>query len=911
LVHASDSYKLGAFLLGLASLFFLGYFFDTGISMKISQPAILAFAITLGITPLLNSCTSEKFRLLSSDCDSGDHTCTTSLNLHVPSPEWQDQIIYFLMLDRFKDGNPANNDQGTGEYNPELESHYNGGDLQGVVQQLDYIQQLGATAVWTTPQVANTWWDPRVHYGGYHGYWALDFKKVDKHFGSLRDYQLLSHHLHERGMYLIQDIVVNHVGNNFTYMDGYNPSDVTQYFSLNEKSTPTYIPTQYPFNLNDVRNPEHRKAAIYHWTPEIKDFSDPVQEKTFQSGMLNDLNTENPVVRKALKESFRYWIETAGVDAMRIDTVKYVEKEFYPDFLHADDGVVAAAEKTGRHNFLTFGEIFSTSTPYNTEGEQKILDYVDSAERKSITAPIGFPLYKDVNRVFAGGSPTSYLSYRLEAQMRLYPHPYLAVNFLDNHDVERFLAAGSVDGFKQAYTLMFTVPGIPAIFQGDEQIFRETRQAMFAGGYDSEGKDHFDQASDMYSFIQALAELRKSNKVFSRGSLKILQDNSNGPGVLAYAREYEGQTVYVVFNSSESATLINGLPTNIGVGYEPKIMFASNFNDALHLSPQGKLTQILPPRSAIVFTGIKAAASSNLAAHDDSVRITTIKPRYSNQKRALIAGEVSQPHAKLLRIIDGHIATAQSFQADAQGRWQVELPVGNLGEHTQIVEIFWADKNVATAPYTYKTRYKKVDYRADAKDPLGDDVGLTKNYRKPTHDTIGCQMDITHAEARASGRTMVLSLTFCDVSSLWGPPNLFDHVAVSTFFSVPGQKGLQVLPQVGGKFPQASGWNFAHIVYGWGNYVYTTDHATETEEGYKLGVAPKITVNQKNRRIEFQYDADVFGLNDWQGIGIYVTTWDKAGEGGYRPLAKEPTMWSFGSPTENAPLILDDLWLQL
>lgn len=894
--------------------------FYVGIIMRIQRSALRGLAVmgSVGFALLWAGCSSDAHRSAGAGCDNPVQAltpdCKASLALHVPSPEWQDQIIYFLMIDRFEDGNPANNDQGKGEFSPLKDGHFSGGDLQGIIQQMDYIQNLGATAVWTTPQVANTWWDPRVHYGGYHGYWARDFKSVDEHFGTLRDYQLLSHTLHKRGMYLIQDIVVNHVGNNFSYLEGYSPKDVTQHFSLNTEAVPDHTPTQYPFNLNDVRNPEHRAAAIYHWTPEIKDFSDPVQQTTYQTGMLNDLNTTNPVVRKALKDSFRFWIEHTGVDAIRIDTAKYVEKDFYPDFLHAADGVVAAAKQTGRDNFLSFGEVFWTSTPYNDEGEKKILGYMDSAEQKSITSPIGFPLYKDINRVFAGGSPTSYLSYRLEAQMRLYPHPYLAVNFIDNHDVERFLAGGSIDALKQAYAFMFTVPGIPAIYQGDEQGFKETRKAMFAGGYQNEGKDYFDQTSDTYKFIQALAHLRKQHKVFSRGTITILKDNRNGPGVLAYVREYQGEKIYVVFNSSESATLLNGLPTHISAGYEPKVLLSSNLNDSLHLSDAGKLTQILPPRSVVVFTGVPAQQRATALTHPDQLRLTTVQPRYVNQKQVRIAGTASQANAKLLRIIDGQINNAKTFYADAQGQWAVDLPVANLGTHKQTLEIYWADKNIATEPYAYEAVYDKVDYRAASHDPKGDDIGLTRDYRKPLHDTIGCQMDVTHAEARASGRIMVLRLTMCDVSDLWGPPNLFDHVAVSTFFSVPGQPGLSVLPQIGGTFPQVAGWKFAHIAYGWGNYVYTTEHASATEEGYKLGIAPKIIVDKNKRLIEFHYDADVFGLSDWRGVGIYVTTWDKAGEGGYRPLVAEPTMWNFGSPSAKqakAPLILDALWLQL
>ena len=97
-------------------------------------------------------------------CDGQQELC-----LHVPSPDWRDQVIYFLMLDRFADGDSSNNDQGAGEFDPARGSHYSGGDIQGVIDQLDYIEGIGATAVWTTPQVANQWWSSQIQYGGYHG----------------------------------------------------------------------------------------------------------------------------------------------------------------------------------------------------------------------------------------------------------------------------------------------------------------------------------------------------------------------------------------------------------------------------------------------------------------------------------------------------------------------------------------------------------------------------------------------------------------------------------------------------------------------------------------------------------------------------------------------------------------------
>ncbi|HEX5636921.1 MAG TPA: alpha-amylase family glycosyl hydrolase, partial [Gammaproteobacteria bacterium] len=133
--------------------------------------------------------------------------------LHVPSPDWRAQIVYFLMIDRFNDGNPGNNDQGIGEFDTGKNSSYSGGDLAGIENKINYIKSLGATAVWITPPVAHQWWSVSSDYGGYHGYWGENLMAVDKHFGSLQDYKNLSKALHAQDMYLIQDIVVNHMGN--------------------------------------------------------------------------------------------------------------------------------------------------------------------------------------------------------------------------------------------------------------------------------------------------------------------------------------------------------------------------------------------------------------------------------------------------------------------------------------------------------------------------------------------------------------------------------------------------------------------------------------------------------------------------------------------------------------------------
>lgn len=839
-----------------------------------------------------------------------DVECNKVLRLQVASPEWQDQIIYFVLVDRFFDGNPDNNDQGVGVYAPKVDGHFSGGDIQGISQKLDYIQNLGATALWTTPVVANMWWDPRVNYGGYHGYWARDFKNVDEHFGDMADYRRLSHQLHSRGMYLIQDVVVNHVGNFFSYLGGYDPKDPTRYFSLNTEAKPGSAPTQYPFSMNDVNNPEHRAAGIYHWTPEINNFSDRTQELTFQSGMLNDLNTENPVVREALKDSYAHWIKEAGVDAIRIDTVKYVEAEFYEDFLHGKNSLTEVAQALGKNHFFSFGEVYSTSSPYGYEGEKKINEYLHQKDVRRIDGPIGFPLYKDIHRVFAGSAPTAYLAHRLKAQMESYVNPHLAVNFIDNHDVERFLSGGSVDGFKQAYALMFTVPGLPTIYQGDEQGFSDARRALFAGGYKND-EDQFNTASEFYQFIQALAKLRKSDLVFSRGDLRILESNENGPGILAYSRQYKDKKVFVVFNSSDNPTLLNRLETGFGAGQTVKRLFTHNISGTFDTAADGSLTKLMPPRSILVFEAESLAKNKTASAAQETLSIDAGESTFVNQKNARFTGKVSVPSARLLAILDGQVKNATEIVADGAGQWQVEVPVNRYGENVHTLEIYWPEKNIATERVRFKANYNLIDFSRRVKDKRGDDRGLNGKYTRPLHPTIGCQMDITQASAIVSGKFLELTLQMCEVSALWDPPNHFDHVAFSIYFALPKTGGSLPLPHLQANFPDKSGWHFAHIAYGWGNYIFSNEQSSAVAEGKKISVAPKILVDKEKRTIKFQYDADLIGIDSWKGAKLYITTWDKGGEGAYRGLTKEPSMWTFGAPDTKGPLILDVATLKL
>ncbi|MGZ6035176.1 MAG: alpha-amylase family glycosyl hydrolase, partial [Myxococcaceae bacterium] len=202
--------------------------------------------------------------------------------LHVPSPPWEEQVVYFVMTDRFNDGDKSNDDLGKGEFDQTDGDKYSGGDLKGIIDKLDYIQGMGATAVWITPPVANMWWDPLQQSGGYHGYWARHLKKLDEHVGTLDTYKALSDALHQRGMYLIQDVVPNHMGNFFTYSPSYDPADPTKNVVMNTQAVPTSKPEQPPFDQDDPRDPAQRAAGTYHWTPVITDYFDANQELNYQ-----------------------------------------------------------------------------------------------------------------------------------------------------------------------------------------------------------------------------------------------------------------------------------------------------------------------------------------------------------------------------------------------------------------------------------------------------------------------------------------------------------------------------------------------------------------------------------------------------------------------------------------------------
>ena len=874
--------------------------------------------------------------------------------LHVPSPAWGEQVIYFVMTDRFADGDRSNDDQMKGEFDPTNPGKYSGGDLQGIIDRLDYIQGLGATAIWITPPVANMWWDPLQQSGGYHGYWARHLQKVDEHLGTLDTYKALSSALHNRGMYLVQDVVPNHMGNFFTYSPGYDPvcaaidpyvwplpagstCDVTMSFVKNAGAVPAGKPEQAPFDQVDAKDPAQLAAAIYHWTPYISDYTDPNQEANYQISDLDDLNTENPVTRSALRSSYGYWIKEVGVDAFRVDTAKFAPHGFWNDFMQSADaaapGMAAVARSTGRNDFLAFGEVYEIPDPMTDALERKVVSYLGTPAQPELPSVLAFPLYGEIGRVFAGSQPTAFMSYRLGKLMdpTLYPNPSLIPTFIDNHDVRRFLSISSPTGedLLQALAFLFTVPGIPVVYYGTEQGFTETRAAMFKGGWSGgnsvQAADQYNTAHAVYQRIAKLSGLRRGNKAFTRGGLSVVQDAVAGPGPLVYRRTLGAETVLVLLNTSKQRALVAAADSLLPAGSVLQVLHDEQSPPAPAVGPGGLITTALPPKAVVI-----ARATGQVVAPPPpgaTIAVTTPIAGETFSADVTFSGTVTPATTALQMVLDANLARATPIAVAGDGSWSAVLPVSSFatGTYQHDVVFYAPQENVATAPARFTTDVVFNGVTYDFPDPAGDDKGpggAAGTYTYPQDATFTHQMDLTGVKLEVGATTMNLNLTLADFSTVWNPPNGFDHVAFNIYFSLPGQAGAtSVMPKLNASTPAGFAWSLSQFSYGWDNVMYTSAGATADAYG-AISIPPSVKADPNLRTVTFTYDRNDYGLASWSGVGIYIATWDFDGIGAmFRPLTRDGGQWRMGGgpgpytpdPTDPTvlyspgPKIMDDL----
>jgi alpha-amylase len=541
--------------------------------------------------------------------DAGGRVITSNVE------DWRDEVIYQVIIDRFADGDYANN-RGVEVVGKHL-GRYQGGDYQGVIDRLPYLKELGITTVWISPVVRNVEQD--AGFSGYHGYWTQDFLHVNPHFGDLAKLQQLVDTCHAQGIKVILDIVTNHIGQLWYYDINNNgqPDDMifggggasygsknkdvpgkltratewdpdydsrgVQSFTSLGEAGPAPLLWVYQPEINRVpirpevfQNPDfyHRRGRTTVWenkptlgqppcvtAPDNNtELCDYVRQQEIYGdfpGGLKDLATERPEVRQALIKVFQHWIEVGDFDGFRIDTLKHVEHEFWREFCPA---MRQRARELGKQKFLMFGEAFSGA-------DTLLSSYTQSNEVDSV---FYFSQKYRIDGVFKGNQPTSQLQQLHDDRVKLYsatPHadgigvgPNEAlVNFMDNHDVERFLNTGTVEALHVALTYLMTTTGIPCIYYGTEQQFSggndpSNREVMWLGNA-AAGLAPYDTTNATFQHIKTLGALRKQHAALRRGDFTIRwSTNSTGSesdaGIFAYERTTQGSTALVVLNAA-------------------------------------------------------------------------------------------------------------------------------------------------------------------------------------------------------------------------------------------------------------------------------------------------------------------------------------------------------------------------
>ncbi|MFF9566126.1 pullulanase-type alpha-1,6-glucosidase [Streptomyces sp. NPDC014685] len=546
--------------------------------------------------------------------------------------------FYFVLPDRFADGDASNNRGGlTGSrtktgYDPTDKGFYQGGDLKGLTDRLDYIKGLGTTAIWLAPifknrPVQGTGKDASA---GYHGYWITDFTQVDPHFGTNADLSKLIDKAHAKGMKVFFDVITNHTADTVDHAEkayGYRPKGAYPYLDRDGRPfddaegmakvdadsfpyTPKNTGRKVPAWLNDPTMYHNRGDSTYAGeSTTYGDFSG-----------LDDLWTERPEVVSGMAKIYEKWVRDFDIDGFRIDTVKHVDLDFWTQWATALD---AYAAKRGRDDFFMFGEVYSSDTavtsPYVTRGR--------------LDATLDFPFQEAARQYASQGAPATKLAAVLGDDYRYTTdkaNAYEQVTFLGNHDMGRigtFLKqdnpkaddAELLDRARLANELMFLGRGNPVVYYGDEQGFtgaggdKDARQTMFASqtadylddeqlGTDrTHASDAYDPEHPLYRNIAALSGLTRKHPALRDGVQT--ERYAEGP-VYAFSRTDPAKPYeYLVAANNGTVPRTVELPTGTA-NTDFRTLYGGS--DTVRSGADKKITVTVPALSSLVLRAQKA-----------------------------------------------------------------------------------------------------------------------------------------------------------------------------------------------------------------------------------------------------------------------------------------------------------------
>ncbi|MGM9706510.1 MAG: glycoside hydrolase family 13 protein [Prevotella sp.] len=463
-------------------------------------------------------------------------------------------VLYMLMPDRFASGR-SDNDQikGMRPYKNDRSepSLRHGGDLEGIRQHLDYFKELGVTALWFTPVLENNSPDNGL-FSTYHGYATTDYYRVDPRFGSNEEYRRLCDEAHDKGLKIVMDMIFNHSGFEHPWV----------------KDMPTKDWLNTPEWLNGTNLDDQTQMTVgsdylqtsYKLTPVVDPYASKVDMRETVDGWfvptMPDLNQRLTWVMDYLIQNSIWWIETVGIDGIRMDTYPYADA----------DGMARWMKRINLEypHFNTVGETWVTEPAY-TAAWQK--DSKLSNRNSYLPTVMDFAFYDRINQAKHEETDDWWKGfnriYNSLVYDYLYPNPSSVMAFLDNHDTDRFLGNGKDStALKQALALLLTINRIPQLYYGTEILMNGTKEKTdgnvrqdFPGGFPGDSKNAFTREgrtkaeNAMFDWLSRLLHWRQGNEVITKGSQTQFIPYK---GIYVIARQYQGKTVLTILNGKRS-----------------------------------------------------------------------------------------------------------------------------------------------------------------------------------------------------------------------------------------------------------------------------------------------------------------------------------------------------------------------
>lgn len=449
-------------------------------------------------------------------------------------------VLYLIMPDRFADGNPDNNAVSTLRFPAKVDrsdpNARHGGDLAGIRKHLGYIDSLGVTAIWLNPVLEND-----MPGGSYHGYATTDYYRVDPRLGTNDEYTALIADAHSRHLKVVMDMIFNHSGSEHPWM-----ADMPAHDWFNNPKGDKFT----NFNLATVNDPY---ASRYDLDRTVKGWFVP---------SMPDLNQENPHLMRYLIQNSIWWIESAKIDGIRMDTYPYADLKPMAQWVEE-----VQAQYPG---FNIVGEAWYPDAPGTAFWQAG--SHVNGIADTHLPTVMDFPTMLMASRVFNQNTDNGtglYEIYHRLSMDYLYRDPLHVLTFLDNHDTDRFLLSEpkSLDSWKQAIAFLLTSRGIPQLYYGTELLMAGNRSKSdgnvrrdIPGGFPGDKVNQFipmgrsELQNQAYDFIARLAKWRRGNDIIAHGSLKHFIPQH---GVYVYQRALHGKSVTVIMNGTDAPATVD------------------------------------------------------------------------------------------------------------------------------------------------------------------------------------------------------------------------------------------------------------------------------------------------------------------------------------------------------------------